>query len=267
MGSRSIPRGGRAQNALFITMERVAGRWTDRLVVINDEDYAAALKHRIVPRRRLVLMPGIGLDTAWYSRSSVPAGASTSALVELGIEPGTPVLTVVGEFTQRKRPFDVVAALGRMRHRGCHLVLLGDGPERPRVEDAIRESGVTGRVHLVGNVEDVRPIVAASNALVLASRMEGLPRCIMEALSLEVPVVSTDARGSADLVLPGAGFVVPVGDVGAMAQAMDRILDDPEEARAMAVRGRQRMVERYQVSSLIARHEVLYRELLAQRSR
>ena len=261
------PGGGRMRNALFITAERVAGRWTDRLVVINDDDYSAALRHRIVPRRRLVLMPGIGLDTDWYSRSSLPPGGPASALVGLGIEPGTPVFTVVGEFTQRKRPFDVVAALGRMRHRESHLVLLGEGPERPRVEVSVLDSGVTGRVHIAGTVEDVRPTVAASTALVLASRMEGLPRCIMEALSLEVPVVATDARGSADLVLPGAGIVVPVGDVEAMARAMDRILDDPEEARAMAVHGRLRMVERYQIPSLLARHEVLYGELLAERSR
>ena len=266
-GFAFYPHGDRLRNTLFVTAERLAGRWTDRLVVINDEDYSAALNHRIVPRRRLTLMPGIGLDTDWYSRSSLPSGEPSSALLQLGIDPGTPVFTVVGEFTRRKRPFDVVEAFGLMRHRESHLVMLGDGPERPRVEAAIRESGVTGRVHVVGNVEDVRPTVAASTALVLASRTEGLPRCIMEALSLEVPVVTTDARGSADLVLPGAGIVVPVGDVGALARAMDQVLDNPDESRAMAVRGRQRMVERYQLSPLLARHEVLYRELLTDRSR
>lgn len=261
------PRGGLARNALFVAAERLAGRWTDRLVVINDEDHAAVLKHRIVPPRRLVLMPGIGLDPRWYSRSSVPAEEIAAARSRLAIDPGTPVFTVVGELTRRKRPYDAVAALGRMRHRDCHMVLLGDGPERPRVEAAIRESGVGDRVHIVGVVADVRPFVAGSTALVLTSRMEGLPRCVMEALSLEVAVVTTDARGSPDLVEPDAGIVVPVGDVAALARAMDQIVDDPEAARAMGVQGRARMIERYSLGTLIAQHEALYRDLLAERSR
>ena len=189
-------RGGRVSNAMFLTAERLAGRWTDRLVVINAEDHAAALQHRIVPGRRLVLMPGIGVDTTWYSRSAVPADEIVASLTRLGIEPGTPVFAVVGELSLRKRPFDVAAAIGLMNHRECHLLLLGDGPERARVEAAIRESGAGDRIHLIGEVADVRPYVVASAALVLASRMEGLPRCVMEALSLEVPVVATDARGS-----------------------------------------------------------------------
>jgi glycosyltransferase involved in cell wall biosynthesis len=264
-GFSFYPRGGLARNALFIAAERLAGRWTDRLIVINDEDHAAALKHRIVPSRRLVLMPGIGLDTQWYSRSSVPAEEIAAARARLRIGPGTPLFAVVGELSRRKRPLDVVAALERMEHRDCHLVFLGDGPERARVEAAIREAGVGDRVHLLGPVMDVRPTVASAAALVLASRMEGLPRCVMEALSLGVPVIATDARGNPDLVAPDAGIVVPVGDVSALARAMDRILDDPDEARAMAVRGRRRIVERYEISILIARHEDLYQELLAER--
>ena len=154
-----------------------------------------------------------------------------------------------------------------MNHRECHLVLLGDGPERARVEAAIRESGAGDRIHLIGEVADVRPYVVASAALVLASRMEGLPRCVMEALSLEVPVVATDASGSPDLIGPDAGIVVPVGDVRALAAAMDRILDDPAEARAMAVRGRRRMVEHFEQSILIAQHEALYAGLLSATTR
>ena len=109
-------------------------------------------------------------------------------------------------------------------------------------------------------------MVVASDALVLASSMEGLPRCVMEAMSLEVPVVATDARGSPDLVEPDAGIIVPVGDVRALAQAMDRILEDPDATRAMAACGRRRIVEQFELSTLIGLHEALYRDVLAERS-
>jgi glycosyltransferase involved in cell wall biosynthesis len=80
-------------------------------------------------------------------------------------------------------------------------------------------------------------------------------------------VVATDARGNPDLLAPDAGIMIPVGDVGAMARAMDRILDDPEGALRMAERGRNRMVEQHELSILIAQHEALYRDLLAERHR
>lgn len=265
-GFHFYPHGGLARNALYMTAERLAGRWTDRLVVINDDDHVAALRHRIVPRGRLVLMPGIGVDTQWYAPFSVSADEIAESRAQLGIDPGTSLFAVVGELSIRKRPFDVVAALGQMKHRECHLVLLGDGPERPRVEAAVQRFGVSDRVHLPGAVADVRPFIAASTALVLASSREGLPRSIMEALSLEVPVVTTDARGNPDLVASDAGLVVPIGDVPALAAAMDRMLDDPDEARALGVRGRARMVGRYDIGILVAQHEALYRDLLAERS-
>lgn len=265
-GFKFYPGANPAENGLFITAEKVAGRWTDRLVVMNEVDRVAALKHRIVPPRRLVLMPGIGIDTQRYSRASVAPEDVARVRTRLAVPAGAPLFAVVGELSRRKRPFDVVAALGLMKHRDGHLVVVGDGPERSRVERAVRVAGVGDRVHFAGIVDDVRPVVAASTALVLASAMEGLPRCLMEALSLEVPVVTTNARGSPDLVAPDAGLVVPVGDVGALARAMDRILDEPERARGMAQRGRERMVHRHDLSILIARHEALYSDVLAERT-
>jgi glycosyltransferase involved in cell wall biosynthesis len=266
-GFHFYPRGGLITNLVFRTAERLAGRWTDRLVVINAVDHAAALRHRIVPRRRLVLMPGIGVDTQWYDRSRVPPTEIDAARERLGIDGDTPMFALVGELSRRKRPYDVVAALGLMTNREAHLAIVGDGPELPRVEAAIDEAGVGDRAHLVGVLVDVRPAIAASTALVLASRMEGLPRCVMEAMSLEVPVVATDARGSPDLVEPDAGIIVPVGDVPALARAMDRIVADPQAARTMASRGRSRVVEQYDLPILIAAHEALYRDVLAERSR
>ncbi len=264
-GFHFYKRGSRVTNLVFLTAERIAGRWTDRLVVINDEDHAAALRHRIVPRDRLVLMPGIGIDTDWYAASRVTPEAFAQARSGLGVESGTPFFAVVGELSMRKRPFDVVAALGRMKHRDPHVVLLGNGPE---LEESRRRS-----------VRLALPTVSTSSVSWTTSgrpwsrrRRSSWPAvrkvcraASMEALSLEVPVVATDARGSPDLVMPDAGLIVPIGDVDGLARAMDRMLDEPEAAHEMAVRGRARMVERYELAILIAQHEALYGGLLDER--
>jgi glycosyltransferase involved in cell wall biosynthesis len=251
-------------NTAFLTAERVAGRWTDRLVVISDEDEAAARRHRIVPARRLVRMPGIGLDTGLYAPSTVPADAPAGVREQLGIGLDEPLFTIVGELNRNKRQGDAIEALGAMRHAGAHLVLAGRGAAGASLESRARELGIAGRVHLLGNVDDIRPLVRASTALVLPSKREGLARSVMEALSLQVPVIASTARGNRELV-GRDGLVVETGDIGGLAGAMDWMIDHPDERREMGARGRGRMVERYDIRVLLGMHEDLYRDLLAER--
>lgn len=258
--------GSAATNALFVTAERLAGRWTDRLVVINDEDLEAARRHRIVPAARLVRMPGIGIDTAFYSRSQLEPDDIGRARDELGGGPDVPFFVVVAELTPRKRNGDVIEALALVHDRRARLAILGDGPERASLEAQVERLGVRDRVHFAGFVRDVRPVIASATALVLASDREGLARAIMEALALEVPVIASTARGNRELVDPDRGILVPIGDARALAAAMDRIVDDPEAGRRMAARGRARMIERYDVYAVVREHEDMYRAMLAARA-
>jgi glycosyltransferase involved in cell wall biosynthesis len=216
-------------NALFLAAERLAGRWTDRLVVINDDDEREARKHRIVSPLRLVRMPGIGLDTS-------------------------------SELNRNKRQADAVEALAIMQTRRAYLVVIGDGALRPEIEAVARQRNVEGRVRLVGHIEDVR------TALVATSRREGLNRSIMEALALEVPVIATTARGNQELV-GDAGIMAEVGDRAALAAGMDWLVDHPDERRAMGLRGRARMVAEYDLELVIERHLAMYGEMLLERRR
>ena len=258
--------GGRwPANQVFLVAERIAGRWTDRLVVINDEDEAAARRHRITPARRLVRMPGIGLDTDRYAPAAVEPGAAAEARRRLGIPAGTPMFVIVGEFSVNKRQADAIAALARMRHADARLVLLGEGAQRPELERLARELKVDHRVLLPGTVEDVRPLVASAVALVLNSRREGLARSVMEALALETPVIASTARGDRELV-GDDGFLVEVGDVDGYAVAMDWLIEHPDERAEMGRRGRRRMVAGYDVRLVIRLHDELYAAMLAERS-
>ena len=134
------------------------------------------------------------------------------------------------------------------------------------LESQARGLGVEDRVHFLGVISDVRPVVRAATALILPSKREGLARSVMEALSLEVPVIASTARGNRELVGKDSGLLFDTGDVRGLADAMDRLIDHPDERRAMGRRGRERMVERYDLNVLIRMHEALYREMLAERS-
>ena len=125
--------GRRLPNAAFLLAERIAGRWTDRLVVINDEDERAAIRHRIVPGRSLVRMPGIGVDTDHYARAALSTEAIARSREQL--DPNdAPSFVFVGEFSRNKRQSDAIAALAALRHSEARLVLLGDGPLRGDLE-------------------------------------------------------------------------------------------------------------------------------------
>ena len=230
--------------------------------MINAEDQEAAKRHKIIPGRRLRYMRGIGVDTDWYSRDSLKPGSVRQALEGIGMDPDGRYFVTVGEFSKRKRPQDVVRALARMEDRETRLLFLGEGPRRSLVEEVAVRTGVSERVFMPGKVGDIRPFVAGAVALVQASSREGLPRSIMEALSLEVPAIVTDARGQEELVGTDRGVVVPIGAVEEMATAMHRLVRLPDSRNSMAARGRQLMVERYDLGAIISEHERLYGELL-----
>ncbi len=259
--------GGRAAlNAAFLTAERIAGRWTDRLIVINDEDEQAARRHRIVADRRLVRMPGIGLDTHHYSPAAIPIESTARLRNQLGMDVDAPLFTIVGELNRNKRQADAISALATLPGTDAHLALAGAGQDLPALEDRVRAAGLGGRVHFLGLVADVRPIVRASTALLLLSAREGLARSVMEALSLEVPVIASTARGNRELVGIDRGIVIETGDVRGLVQAMQWMIDHPDERRRMGELGRARMVETYDLEILIGMHEALYRELLVERA-
>lgn len=260
-------RGGQPiANAGFLLAETVAGRWTDRLVVINDEDERSARAHRIVPGRRLARMPGIGVDTDHYARAALPAGTAAEVRTALGAGPTSPLFVFVGELNENKHPADAIRALAAMVEPDAELVLLGEGRARGALEALAAELGVGERVRFAGFADDVRPYLVAATALLLPSEREGLSRAIMEALALEVPVVASTARGNAELVRDDAGFVVGTGDVAAMTAAMEALAADPDAARAMGRAGRARMVERHDLRRVLALLEALYADVLAERA-
>jgi glycosyltransferase involved in cell wall biosynthesis len=254
-----------ATNAVFLVAETVAGRWSDRLVVVNDQDYQAARRHRIVAASRLVRMPGIGVDTERYSRSSVGPDDLAHARGQLGLGSDTPVFVVVGELNRNKRTEDAIRALASMRRTDACLVLAGEGREGAHLRTLASRMGLTDRVRFAGFVGDIRPVVGGAVALVLPSKREGLSRSIMEALALEVPVVASTARGNRELVDADSGFIVRTGDIPGLAAAMDWLADHPAEREEMGRQGRRRMVHSYDLGDLMRRHEELYAEMLSLR--
>ncbi|MCC6417364.1 MAG: glycosyltransferase family 4 protein [Gemmataceae bacterium] len=253
--------GPRVRCAVFRTLERVAAQWTDYLIVINREDEEAARRYRLAAPGRLRYMPGIGVDTTRYGSASVPESAVAHRREELGLSPSDALLLMVAEFIPRKRHRDVLQAFARLNRRDGVLALAGTGPLLEKMKGLASVLGIADRVRFLGFRRDIPALARAAAALLLPSEQEGLPRSVMEAMAMGVPVIGSRIRGMTDLLEDGCGLLVPVGDVAGLAQAMTRILDHPQEARAMGERARRRAAD-YDLRHIIALHETLYDEAL-----
>ena len=251
------------KNLAFGTMEKIAGAWTDYLVVINREDEAAAHRYRLVPPQQVVYMPGIGVDLAHYDPQQVTAGAITTVRQEMNLSDADRLFLAIAELSSRKRSLDILQAFAKLNTSNVHLAFAGSGPLLPMLQQQAQDLQVQSRVHFLGLRQDIATLIRASVATVLVSRQEGLPRSVMESLALEVPVIGTNIRGTKDLLAEGGGVLVEVGHTYEIASAMQKILDNPQEALEMGQVGRQQMAA-FDLKTTLTLHQSLYSEALSQ---
>lgn len=250
--------GSLVKNTIFLTLEKLAGRWTDYLIVINREDEQAAKQYQIVPAAKIRYMPGIGVDTKYYSPQAVAHTDVIQLREELGLTPENPLFLSIAEFIPRKRHCDLFQAFALLKPH-AHLALAGTGVLQLQMQSLATELGIAERVHFLGLRRDIPVLIRASVATVLVSAQEGLPRSVMESLSLEVPVIGTEIRGIQDLL--ASELLVPLGDITEIARVMNWVLEHPQAAQNLGKKGRDRM-NNYDLRQIIAMHEKLYAEAL-----
>ena len=254
--------GNPVRNLVFRTLERLAGPWTDFLVVMNEEDFQAASRYEMVPADRLSYMPGIGLDLAKYSGESTGTGEVERVRDELGLERDASLFLMVAEFIPRKRHIDVLEAFAGLDTENSYLALAGTGKLLKSMQEKAKELGIADNVRWLGFRTDVPDLLRASTALILPSLHEGLPRSLMEALCLGVPCIGSDIRGTRDLLGQGKGMLFSPGNVNELRSAMERIIDSPELRKEIVAKGRSD-VDKYDVRRIIELHEALYDKALS----
>jgi glycosyltransferase involved in cell wall biosynthesis len=143
-----------------------------------------------------------------------------------------------------------------------HLWIVGDGPERRRLERFVTGKGLSSRVHLAGSTEDVRPYLHAADAYVLPSTAEGMSNSLLEAMAAGLPAVASDVPGNRDVSGEGrcAALFAP-GDVDSLTGALRVLVDDPIRARELARAGQERALAEYDLAGVADRYLAVYREL------
>ncbi|HET6882319.1 MAG TPA: glycosyltransferase [Pirellulales bacterium] len=243
--------------------ELAIDRWlalrTDRIVVNSGGIRDFYARHGLAAEKFVVIPNGVDLPP--------PTDVNRSELLaDLGLPPHARLIGAVGRLWPQKRFKDLIwaADLLKVIRDDVHLLIVGDGPQRGRLEQYRRQVRIEDKVHFLGHRADVPKLMPHFDVLWLGSEYEGLPNVIMEAMSAGVPVVATDISGNRDLVVPDeTGYLVPVGDRAAFARQANKVLDDTELARRLGQAARQRILSEFTVKQMVERHENLYREVLS----
>jgi glycosyltransferase involved in cell wall biosynthesis len=192
--------------------------------------------------------------------------ARPELIAELGLPAATDrLIGIVGRLWPQKRVKDLLWAgeLLKTARDGCHLLIIGDGPQRWRLERYCDQLRMNDRAHFLGERPDVARLMPHFDVLWLGSGYEGQSNAIMEAMAAGVPVVATDIPGNRDLVVPeDTGYLVPVGDRAEFSRRTTWLFDDEPLRRRMGAAGRERILQHFTVEQMTARHAELYRQLL-----
>ncbi len=180
-----------------------------------------------------------------------------------------PVVVHNSNFRPLKRVEDVVRIFAEVRRRrDCELVFIGDGPERSRAERMVREMGLASSVTFLGKQLNFIGVLQAARVFLLPSATESFGLAALEAMSCGVPVVAARVGGIPEVVVEGeSGILAEAGDVGAMTEAVGRLLDDDALHGRMSARARDLAVERFRKGPLIDRYEAYYRRVLGRSQR
>jgi glycosyltransferase involved in cell wall biosynthesis len=238
-------------------------KFVDRFCCVSNEIASAVTRWRTVPRAKVEVVPN-GIPTGAGADSTPPSAVRAS----LGIPEGAPVVGTVGRLSEVKRQDLLIRAVARLRATvlNVHLLFVGDGPERGRLEALVGSLGLAAQTRFAGYQSRPEQYLRAMTVFCLTSRSEGFPVSLLEAWLAGVPAVCS-AVGGIPAVLTNEvdGLLFPSGDASALVSALERVVNDPALRARLAAAGERVVCERYSLERMASEYEARYRALVEAR--
>lgn len=250
--------GGQRRHLL---LSRIAYRLSTRVLANSGGVAQTLVKTDGVPEERVVVVPNFVEDAAFALPSADEMARRRAAW---GIGAGGPVIGSVARLRPEKGQETLLRAAARLVDRwpALEVVLVGDGPQESMLRALASELGLTSRVHFTGHQPNRPNPHALFDVSVLASDHEGFPNTIVEAMAAARPVVASDVGGVPDAVRDQeTGLLTPPRDPRAVAGALARLLERPDWAASLGMRGREIALQRFTRSPVLDQLTALYREL------
>ena len=255
---------------VYQRLQSLACRISDHTIFQNHEDARQFIAAGIVPEQKATVILGSGVSTDLYNPAQVSDLKQAKLRAELDIQPLEIVVTMVSRLIRSKGVLEFMAAAQEvdLRFPDAHFLLIG--PEDDDSLDRLNSSELIQLKRAItcpGPRGDIPAVLAVSDIFVFPSAYrEGIPRVLLEAASMGLPIVTTDSPGCNEVVEHGVnGYLVPVRDSAALSQAITRLIELPEMRQRFGRISRQRAVERFDLSIVADQMRSLYMQLLARK--
>lgn len=225
-------------------------RGVDAITAIHPELHSYLVKELRMPAERVHLIPN-GVDTDRYQPDGIDCRLGRD------LRDQEMVIGCVARLHPDKDHLTLLEAFARLPAGTARLKLVGDGPERSRLEHHARTLGLRDRVEFLGERADVESLMPHFDCFVLASRTEGLPMVLLEAMASGVPCVATAVGGIPSLLNESTGLLVPPGDASALAAALDVLRTDQQHRDQLAKNARAYVTSRYGLERMIDSYAAL----------
>ncbi|TDT79871.1 glycosyltransferase involved in cell wall biosynthesis [Bacillus sp. AG1163] len=256
--------GSNISNLIYKTMEKIAAKKTDRLIVINQDDYETGKS--IISSKRLRYIKGVGVDVQKYNQDVLNEDEKMEFKQSLGIEKNKKVITHIAELNGNKRQIDAVLAAGKFKEiYGDNFVLLlvGRGPMLKSIQDEIKNLELDKYIKCLGFRNDISKILSITDVGMLISLREGLPKSVMEMMSMKIPVVATNIRGNRDLIKNKEnGILVDIKKPNQIAEAWNEIFSNPNMRRRFIEKSYDKICKEYSLEIILSDLEKLYEEMI-----
>ncbi|MEM6334580.1 MAG: glycosyltransferase family 4 protein [Planctomycetota bacterium] len=253
------------KNRLYIALEKFAAHRCDHLVAIAPQMVDAFTHHRIAPRDKFTVIPS-GVDHRFFA-DQASATTTLNAKARLNLPTDAPTVGLIARLDPYKGHRDLIAAAPQVLANvpDAHFVFIGDGFDRPAIEQAIAGSPHAARFHLLGLIpwRDMPAAYKACDVVTLPSKQEGQSRVLAEALCCGCPIVATHVGGIPSICIDHqTGRLVPPDDTPALADAIADQLTDRPAAQRMTTAGQQLIAEKFSADRMNQDLLNLYDKLL-----
>lgn len=247
---------------ILLAAERFTATVTDLVLTMNQYDYETAVKYRL--GKKIAPIPGVGVDFSQLERLSPES--RTAFRERVGIPDDAFVLIYAAEFSRRKSQPVLIRGMAQLPERFM-LILAGNGELLPACQTLTERLGVTNRVLFPGHVSLVGQWYSMADAAVSASRSEGLPFNIMEAMHAGLPIIASDVKGHRDLIVhEETGLLYPYGDSDACAKQVLRLAESVKLRQNLASNA-QTAVEKYDIARVLPKVWAEYEAAVPRRFR
>jgi glycosyltransferase EpsD len=247
---------------IYYTLEKLAARWTDVVITMNEEDYFWAKKLKLRNNNQLYKVHGVGLN---LNRFKPKKEEEKSKLREEYMYSKEDFLIIyVGELCYRKHQDLLIKAVSKAKKNisNLKLLLVGDGNQRDTYKALVHSLGLEKTVEFLGFRHDIDKLMNLSDLTVSTSRQEGLPVNVMEGMASGLPLIVTNCRGNNDLVKDGVnGFVIGIDDAEACANAIERLYNS-QDLRVEFANKNLEIIRAYSLESVIEEMKVIYSEIM-----